>query len=359
MDVWPLRIVADADAEAAASAQDIFATPEPPVQASWIAAKLDEPKDALQRGEIDREYYEHEHDELLEDEAEDQRLQAEGWAYDEERGDYWHPVHGWGEDYDPEEPANRLLPLLDSTANADDPPPFADMLSPPSDFPAAHDLATAIDQPPPLLHIAPDLDEPTHAELIVDEPVYIVPPHPMKHQQRKYRSSSAKPAPKNRRSAGRRSCSFPNFRREPTPHLVTPTPPAPEPGEPWVLQTSTDPVIITAAAEMAADLQWLISVDLAPQINRLRESLLACFEYREDFWFLYELEKIRDGMEPQAVRCGQAYCLLRAFNGFIHPLLKPDKFIAVNWAEPAIKVQMSSGVQAAYLIFPKALAYLT
>ncbi|KAJ7874347.1 hypothetical protein B0H14DRAFT_3859835 [Mycena olivaceomarginata] len=260
MDVWRLRIVADADAEAAASAQDIFATPEPPVQASWIAAKLDEPKDALQRGEIDREYYEHEHDELLEDEAEDQRLQAEGWAYDEERGDYWHPVHGWGEDHDPEEPANRILPLLDSTANADDPPPFADMLSPPSDFPAAHDLATAIDQPPPLLHIAPDLDELTHAELIVDEPVYIVPPHPMKHQQRKYRSSSAKPAPKNRRSAGRRSCSCPNFRREPTPHLVTPTPPAPEPDEPWVLQTSTDPVIITAAAEMAADLHFVVVI---------------------------------------------------------------------------------------------------
>ncbi|KAJ7728783.1 hypothetical protein B0H14DRAFT_2640579 [Mycena olivaceomarginata] len=115
--------------DAAASAQDIVTAPEspdPPVQASWIAAKLDELQDALQRGEIDRQRYEHERDEWLEDEAEDQ---AEGWAYDEERGNYWHPVHGWGEDYNPEEPANTLSPLLDSSANADEPPPFADMLS--------------------------------------------------------------------------------------------------------------------------------------------------------------------------------------------------------------------------------------
>ncbi|KAF8197306.1 hypothetical protein K438DRAFT_1967548 [Mycena galopus ATCC 62051] len=149
MDMWRLRIIADADAETATSAQDLVTMPEslePPVQASWIAAKLDELQDTLQRGEIDRECYEREHDEWLEDEAEDRRLQAEGWAYDEERGDYWHSVHGWGEDYDPEESANTLSPVQDSTANAGDPPPFVDMLLPPSDFPATPDLVADIEQ---------------------------------------------------------------------------------------------------------------------------------------------------------------------------------------------------------------------
>ncbi|KAF8163882.1 hypothetical protein K438DRAFT_2025404 [Mycena galopus ATCC 62051] len=176
MDMWRLRIVADADAETAASAQDIVAMPEslePLVQASWIAAKLDELQDALQRGEIDCERYGHEHDEWLEDEAEDQRLQAEGWAYDEEQGDYWHPVHGWGEEYDPEVPTNTLSSLLDSTANSDELPPFADMLSPPPNFPAAPDFAADIEQFPPLLYIAPELYELTSLEPDAYEPSHL------------------------------------------------------------------------------------------------------------------------------------------------------------------------------------------
>ncbi|KAJ6568779.1 hypothetical protein B0H19DRAFT_1349445 [Mycena capillaripes] len=276
MDAWRLRIVADTDAEAAASAQDIVATPELSVQTSWIAAKLDELQDALQRGEIDRERYEHEHNEWLEDEAEDQRLQAEGWAYDEEQGDYWHPAHGWGEEYDPEESTDALSALPDSTANADETPPFTETHSLLSDFPPVHDLAADIDQPLPSPHITLDLDEPTHADFVVDKPVYIVllppahvnappsslfsplrsahpkrttarfarprtmytlrdPPHPLKHptnRPREYRSSSARPAAKNRRRAVRHTHSCPDLQREPPPHLSTSSVPAADPDKP-------------------------------------------------------------------------------------------------------------------------------
>ncbi|KAF8180790.1 hypothetical protein K438DRAFT_1976606 [Mycena galopus ATCC 62051] len=215
---------------------------------------------------IDRECYEREHDEWLEDEAEDRCLQAEGWAYDEERCDYWHSVHGWGEDYEPEEPSNTLSPLLDSTANAD-------VLPPPSDFSEAPD----IEQFSPLPYIAPELYEltslepdtyehshlahatPAHVEAhlfafntplrsVHREPApirYTMPrrvykprdrPPPAKHLthcQRGYRSSSAKPASKNQRSSRRRTCSCPDFQRDPPPHLETPQPPATrDPGEP-------------------------------------------------------------------------------------------------------------------------------
>ncbi|KAJ7189059.1 hypothetical protein C8R46DRAFT_34396 [Mycena filopes] len=81
----------------------------------------------------------------------------------------------------------------------------------------------------------------------------------------------------------------------------------------WVLETSTDPSTITSAADITLDLQW---PDFTPQTTRLRETLLACFEYSRDsrscwpntFW----LKKIRDGMEQRAIQCIHAYCLLRA-----------------------------------------------
>ncbi|KAJ6484140.1 hypothetical protein C8R45DRAFT_1214962 [Mycena sanguinolenta] len=87
----------------------------------------------------------------------------------------------------------------------------------------------------------------------------------------------------------------------------------------WVLETSTDPAMVTFAAEMAVQLQWPLDVDLAPQISRLRDTVLGCFEYRGVYKLTDDgpvnavnLDRIREGMADRVIRCGQAYCSLRA-----------------------------------------------
>ncbi|KAJ7106220.1 hypothetical protein C8R44DRAFT_327076 [Mycena epipterygia] len=58
--------------------------------------------------------------------------------------------------------------------------------------------------------------------------------------------------------------------------------PSPEvPAVLWLLETSTDPHMITTAAEIAYDLQACVGV--MPQQMRLYESFLACFEHLTDW----------------------------------------------------------------------------
>ncbi|KAF7362551.1 hypothetical protein MVEN_00603300 [Mycena venus] len=85
----------------------------------------------------------------------------------------------------------------------------------------------------------------------------------------------------------------------------------------WILETSTDPSMVTAAADIAVGLQWPLDVDFSPQITRLRDTLLECFDYSQDniYGCAFSLKKIRFGMEQRAIQCGQAYCSLRAFRG--------------------------------------------
>jgi hypothetical protein len=99
----------------------------------------------------------------------------------------------------------------------------------------------------------------------------------------------------------------------------------------WVLETSTDPAVVTFAAEMAVQLQWPLNVDLAPQISRLRDTVLGCFEYRGVYKLTDDgpvgavnLDKIRDGMADRVIRSGQAYCSLRAL---AQPLSKEENTV--------------------------------
>ncbi|KAJ7484217.1 hypothetical protein FB451DRAFT_1363778 [Mycena latifolia] len=100
----------------------------------------------------------------------------------------------------------------------------------------------------------------------------------------------------------------------------------------WVLETSTDPVMIAAAAEITVELQWPMSADLTPQISRLRDTALGCFEHKAVYKITDDgpikginLDRVRDGMDNCAVRCGQAYSLLRACLGTDPSLPKPDE----------------------------------
>jgi hypothetical protein len=79
----------------------------------------------------------------------------------------------------------------------------------------------------------------------------------------------------------------------------------------WVLETSTDPHVVTAAAEVAVGLQWPSGLDLGPQLNNLWDNFLVCFSVttRRGAWKIV-LDKVHQGMSKNAVHLGQAYGVL-------------------------------------------------
>ncbi|KAF8210851.1 hypothetical protein K438DRAFT_99190 [Mycena galopus ATCC 62051] len=87
----------------------------------------------------------------------------------------------------------------------------------------------------------------------------------------------------------------------------------------WVLETSTDPVMITQAADMVIDLQWPNAIDVRPHMNRLWELLTSCFSEGQissgySYW-----GTIRDGMHDRAIKIGCAYHTLRCVNSSPRP----------------------------------------
>jgi hypothetical protein len=76
----------------------------------------------------------------------------------------------------------------------------------------------------------------------------------------------------------------------------------------WILETSTDPIVITTAAEVASELQWPLDLDLTSAIMRLDELFHSCF----NFDFTHSRVKLRMDMADRAIKCGRAYCSLRS-----------------------------------------------
>jgi hypothetical protein len=86
--------------------------------------------------------------------------------------------------------------------------------------------------------------------------------------------------------------------------------PSPEvPAVLWVLETSTDPRIITIAAEMSVGLQRPLGLDLEPPMTRLRDTFELCFSPSPGGW------EGRPDMAHCAIQCGRAYCTLRVVAG--------------------------------------------
>ncbi|KAJ7146759.1 hypothetical protein C8R44DRAFT_898935 [Mycena epipterygia] len=73
----------------------------------------------------------------------------------------------------------------------------------------------------------------------------------------------------------------------------------------WILETSTDPLMITAAAGIAGELQWPVGMDLTSPMTRLADTFTSCFDCSTNHTML------RQGMVYQAITCGQAYGSLR------------------------------------------------
>jgi hypothetical protein len=72
----------------------------------------------------------------------------------------------------------------------------------------------------------------------------------------------------------------------------------------WILETSTDPVVVTAAAELAVDLQWPLDLDLTSARRRLRENFHSCFNISSGAF------QLRRDMADRAINCGRAFCSL-------------------------------------------------
>ncbi|KAF8209483.1 hypothetical protein K438DRAFT_1811134 [Mycena galopus ATCC 62051] len=115
-----------------------------------------------------------------------------------------------------------------------------------------------------------------------------------------------------------RSQDLPPFPRleKATPLFATTAGPSPEiPAVCWVLETSTDPDMVTQAAGMVVDLQWPSTTNVQPQLARLQEHMVACFNSHQRSDDMTALHDMRQGMDNRAIQLGHAYHILYFVNG--------------------------------------------
>ncbi|KAJ7092108.1 hypothetical protein C8R43DRAFT_1171962 [Mycena crocata] len=104
-----------------------------------------------------------------------------------------------------------------------------------------------------------------------------------------------------------------------------PNNPSPEvPAVLWVLETSTDPMIIGAAAEIVVDLQWPLDLEVRSPLFRIGITLASCFDHQrvDDNW----IQQVRDGLTKRALHCAKAYCILRGIVWAADPNFSDDIF---------------------------------
>ncbi|KAJ7229807.1 hypothetical protein GGX14DRAFT_581356 [Mycena pura] len=192
---------------------------ELPAHVSWVADMLVHLQGTPERGELPDNEYELKLEELQADELDEQSLLAEGWVWNDERGDYWHPERGWGADRD-EEDSGIAPSLLSDTSHfsEDATSPYLADVSEATDTVLNLDLSSQCRQhvylvTAPILTLPPSFTSP-------------VRPAPRKHGPTRYfiprLASSARPATKNQHRAGRRTRSCPDFKRDSPPHFTTP-----------------------------------------------------------------------------------------------------------------------------------------
>ncbi|KAJ7192906.1 hypothetical protein GGX14DRAFT_405964 [Mycena pura] len=292
MEAWRVSIDASLQAEEAAVLVDdvqaletrVPEVDEPgvyePAHVTWVADMLAHLHEAHERGELPDNEYEAKLEELQADKLEEQGLLADGWIWNEESGDYWHPERGWGADIDDDEPCS-------------DPPPSLLGTTPDCNVPAG-DVSLFTPQDDQLSHLITAISSLTLSKVAVFKPAIIIgrsktheitcrsdditevvsvlsklrlgvvgvalfcvlirclvlhnksvkslmhaPPrryfiprlasalrHQLPSQQRRVsRSSSARPVTRNQHRTGRRARSCPDFKRESPPHFATPSAP--------------------------------------------------------------------------------------------------------------------------------------
>jgi hypothetical protein len=75
----------------------------------------------------------------------------------------------------------------------------------------------------------------------------------------------------------------------------------------WLLETSTNPDVISVAADLAVDVQWPPYADVDVALERLHNTFWACFvKHQADPWENQEVH-VQDGSIQHAITCGKAY----------------------------------------------------
>ncbi|KAJ7434812.1 hypothetical protein B0H11DRAFT_698169 [Mycena galericulata] len=256
MHAWRERIVADAAPESPSQLTDTEALSPAPPHVPWMADHLDAMQYALQQGHVpddERAQYSQTLAELCSDQLADERAQAAGWIWDEEREDYWHPDHGYTAD-DPELAGDEIYleGQLESIIPPDDNPgDFMGAAIP--DVAATPASAEFFESPPYPVNFsaaykveADFLDDAFHQTInilslrsIPSPPLRARPPptapirmrappsasslRTVRSQPRVVqRSASARSKGKTRRIPPHRTRSWPDFKREAPPHLPRP-----------------------------------------------------------------------------------------------------------------------------------------
>ncbi|KAJ7812459.1 hypothetical protein B0H14DRAFT_3879652, partial [Mycena olivaceomarginata] len=97
----------------------------------------------------------------------------------------------------------------------------------------------------------------------------------------------------------------------------------------WVLETSTDPNTVTLAADLAAGLQWPSTMDVVPQMIRVRDQFLGCFVHSfEDGAPV--IHGVRDGASTRAIQLGRAYGTLRCITSISDPIPRFTDFSSLS-----------------------------
>ncbi|KAJ7437913.1 hypothetical protein B0H11DRAFT_2255010 [Mycena galericulata] len=226
MHTWRERIVSDAAPESLSQLSDTEPTPP---HVPWMDDHLDAMQYALQQNE---------------------RAQAEGWIWDEEREDYWHPDHGYttddpelADDEDsPEEQLESIVPPdndpVDFTGAPDvsATPASTEFVEYPVNLPTAYDVRANLFEDTfhqtfdvlsmRAIPLAPRRARPPST---TRHPIrmLIAPPTSTRRTIRSQprivqRSNSARSKGKIRRVQPRRVHSCPDFKREALPHLPRP-----------------------------------------------------------------------------------------------------------------------------------------
>ncbi|KAF7360769.1 hypothetical protein MVEN_00808900 [Mycena venus] len=96
----------------------------------------------------------------------------------------------------------------------------------------------------------------------------------------------------------------------------------------WALETSTDPTVVSAAAEMAIGLQWPLDLDFKLLTDRLQEGFLTCFDNS------FNGMALQKGMEKRAMNCGMA------FGSLCHIALTSSRYHwwDLHWVWPPLDV---------------------
>ncbi|KAJ7636575.1 hypothetical protein FB45DRAFT_447954 [Roridomyces roridus] len=83
----------------------------------------------------------------------------------------------------------------------------------------------------------------------------------------------------------------------------------------WMIETSTDPRILSVCAEIVVDIQWPSHLGNLPTLMaRLRDHFLQCVYHQQSMLGYTTVSGVRETMSSLATNFGQAYCTLRVID---------------------------------------------